>query len=166
MSDREKQLLALMTRDASIMARRELGHAYLIEDDAEDKIARSKKVSELKRLARVRQARITAGLTVRRAKHPSGTMTAGERPDSLRASDGRCVVCGGAIDRHRSRTCSPKCARAVRAAKKAIGRQPLTISNSLRIDASLLQRRAAVRRAGPGSTRVAPGPGKATQRAS
>jgi hypothetical protein len=117
MSDREAQLLALMAADAREFARRELGHTYLIEDDVEDKIARSKKISELKRLARVRQERIAAGLTVRRAKHPSGTWSSGERRDGFTATDGRCVVCGGPIDRHRSRTCSPRCARAVRAAK-------------------------------------------------
>jgi hypothetical protein len=122
-SDREKQLLALLTRDAAIMTRRELGSAVLIEDPGrEDKIAHAKKVSEIKRLARVRQERIAAGLTVRKSYRPTGTMAAGEAADGFAAADGRCVVCGRGMDvtERPSRTCSARCGRAARAARKAV----------------------------------------------
>ena len=121
MSDpREATLRALMAADAREFARRELGRAGLIETDAADPLVHSKKVSEIKRLLRVRQERIAAGLIVRKSKWPTGTMAAGERGDHFRATDGVCVVCGKAHERIRSRTCSPACGRAARAAKKAV----------------------------------------------
>jgi hypothetical protein len=118
--NREAQLLAMMTRDAAEFARRELAHTYLIEDGGEDKIAQAKKKSELKRLARARQGRIAAGLPVNRPRYPSGAWSSGEHTDGFRATDGVCVVCGGPIVRDRSRTCSARCARAMRAARKAV----------------------------------------------
>jgi len=115
---REATLRALMTADAAEFARRELGHSYLIEE-GEDKITMSKRMAEVKRLARVRQQRIAAGLPVNRSYRPTGTMVAGEAPDGFHATDGLCVVCNRPVDRVRSRTCSPECARAIRAARKA-----------------------------------------------
>jgi hypothetical protein len=115
-SGREQQLRALMERDAQIFARRELDHASLIVEA--DRIALAKKAAETRRLIRTRQQRIAAGLTVYKPQRPSGIWTSGEHADGFRASDGKCVVCGGCIGRDRSRTCSPTCARALRAARK------------------------------------------------
>ena len=120
MSDREAQLRALMTADAAVYAKRELGSAVLVE--GVDKIAMAKKHSEARRLARVRQERIAAGLTVRRASRPTGIWASGEPPDSFAASDGKCIVCGRGMDwtERPSHTCSPKCGRAARTARKAV----------------------------------------------
>lgn len=118
---REVTLRALMTADAREFARRELGHSYLIENDVDDPIIRARKKSELKRLEVRRNGRIAAGLAVRKPRfRASGTMAAGEYADGFAATDNKCLVCGRPVDRPRSRTCSPKCARAARAARKAV----------------------------------------------
>ena len=108
----ELRLRAHMEIDAKIFARQSRFQEFA--DDTLDKIALAKKRGEARRNVRRHAQRIAAGLPTRPRKDRTvGTWSSGERRDGFKATDGRCLVCGGAIDRHRSRTCSPKCARAV-----------------------------------------------------
>jgi len=90
-------------------------------DDTPTKIDIAKLNGERTRAVRRRTKRIEAGLRTRRPRHPVGTMTAGERRDGFAATDGKCLACGGHIARDRSRTCSARCARAIRAARRKRG---------------------------------------------
>ena len=85
---------------------------------------------ETRRVARHQTARIASAVPPR----PVGVWASTEQPDFVRTPGYRlCTVCHRPIpdDRVRSMTCSPKCARAVRAAKKAS-----TVKNSLTIESA------------------------------
>lgn len=114
----ETRLAAQMTLDTIAWKR----HSRVQDqtDDVPDRITIAKKRAERQRLARVRVQRLAAGLPTRPRKgRPTGIWASGEQADSFLAADGRCVVCGRGHERLRSKTCSPECGRAARAAKKA-----------------------------------------------
>lgn len=112
---REARLVAQMRLDKIFFDQRSRQQSFAEEGD---KITTAKKRSERKRLARERLKRIAAGLPIRpRHGHPLGIWASNDSADSLTATDGRCVVCGGRINRDRSRTCSATCARTLRRAK-------------------------------------------------
>jgi len=119
-ADLQTRLAAQMQIDVLDWKRR--ASAQDRTDDTPQRITFAKRKAEASRLAKTRARRISAGLVVRRPRRgrPSGTMAAGERVDGFAASDNRCIVCGRGHDRIRSQTCSPKCGRAVRAARRLL----------------------------------------------
>ena len=119
---RQKYLLALLTRDARVWHRRTEARATWSGPD--DKIERNRKTAQRRKLIRLRDERIRAGLKIKRYALPTGAMACGERPDNFTAADAVCIACGKALEWpvKPSRTCSAKCYRAVQWVKRKAAR--------------------------------------------
>lgn len=112
---RQKYLLALLTRDAAIWHARMEVHALWTGPD--DDIERHRKTAQRRKLIRLRDERIRAGLKVKRYSLPTGRWSSAERADAFTSG---CIVCGRPFDhaRLRSGTCSLKCYHILRNAAR------------------------------------------------
>ena len=117
----ETRLAAKMALDNIMWKRRIRVQDYI--DDAPDRITIAKQNGERTRATRRRAKRIEAGLQTRRPRHPTGAWLSTERPDAATVRDGYrlCATCHGPIADTRANNtkfCSPRCARAARAARR------------------------------------------------